>query len=98
MVDGSWELGREVYLAEMEVVRLRQGNGTSLCGSRVVINTKCGDVFLKAPSWATQKITSLWAWKGEIQNFSTMKGRSENIILFFSEQAKITGVFYTHYI
>jgi hypothetical protein len=44
--------------------------------------------FMKAPSWATQKITSLCAWKGEIKNFPTMKGRSENIILFFQKRSK----------
>jgi len=42
--------------------------------------------FLKAPSWTMQEITSLCAWKGEIKNFATKKGRSENIILFFSKE------------
>jgi len=48
MVDSSWELWTEVYLAETEFVRLRKGNGTSLCGSRVVINTKRGDVLFES--------------------------------------------------
>jgi hypothetical protein len=35
-----------------------------------------------------QKITSLCASKGEIKNFTTMKGRSEYIILFFQKRPK----------
>jgi hypothetical protein len=41
--------------------------------------------FLKAPM---QKITSLCAWKGKIKKIPTMKGRSENIILFFQKRPK----------
>jgi hypothetical protein len=35
-----------------------------------------------------QKITSLCACKGEIKSFTTMKGSSENIILFFQKRPK----------